>query len=81
MLCVSTALAVELNVSNLADLLIKTQKENQLIPVLSDQYPELDVETAYLVQRAYVKRRLSDDQIAQDLRLGSLQKKVKKSLA
>ncbi len=64
MLCVSTALAVELNVSNLADLLIKTQKENQLIPVLSDQYPELDVETAYLVQRAYVKRRLSDDQIA-----------------
>lgn len=64
MLFVSTALAVELNVSNLADLLIKTQKENQLIPVLSDQYPELDVETAYLVQRAYVKRRLSDDQIA-----------------
>jgi 2-keto-4-pentenoate hydratase len=64
MLCISTPLAVELNVSNLADLLIKTQKENQLIPVLSDQYPELDVETAYLVQRAYVKRRLSDDQIA-----------------
>src|SRR3989304_1287486 len=64
MLFVSTALAVELNVSNLADLLIKTQKENQLIPVLSDQYPELDVETAYLVQRAYVKRKLSDDQIA-----------------
>ncbi len=64
MLCVSTALAVELNVSNLADPLIKTQKENQLIPVLSDQYPELDVETAYLVQRAYVKRKLSDDQIA-----------------
>ena len=64
MLFVSTALAVELDVSNLADLLIKTQKENQLIPVLSDQYPELDVETAYLVQRAYVKRKLSDDQIA-----------------
>src|SRR3989304_6872716 len=64
MLCVSTALAVELNVSNLADLLIKAQKENQLIPVLSNQYPELHVETAYLVQRAYVKRKLSDDQIA-----------------
>src|SRR3990172_6450459 len=64
MLCVSTPLAAELNVSKLADILIGAQRENQLIPVLSDQYPELDVETAYLVQRAYVKRRLSDDQIA-----------------
>ena len=64
MLCVSTALAGELNVSNSADLLIKAQKENELIPVLSDQYPELDVETAYRVQKAYVLRRLADDQIA-----------------
>lgn len=46
MLCVATPLAAELNVSKLADILIGAQRENQLIPVLSDQYPELDVETA-----------------------------------
>ena len=64
MLCISTPLAAELNVSKLADILIEAQRENQPIPVLSDQYPELDVETAYRVQKAYVLRRLADDQIA-----------------
>ncbi|MGH7908906.1 MAG: 2-keto-4-pentenoate hydratase [Thermodesulfobacteriota bacterium] len=64
MQCVSTALAVELNVFNSGDLLIKAQKENELIPVLSEQYPELDVETAYRVQKAYALRRLTADQIA-----------------
>src|SRR5574341_927767 len=64
MLCVSTALAAELNVSKLADILIEAQRENHPIPVLSNQYPELDVETAYRVQKAYIKRRLAEDQIA-----------------
>ncbi len=64
MLCVSTPLAAELNVSKLADIFIEAQRENQLIPILSDQYPELDVETAYRVQKAYVLKRLADDQIA-----------------
>jgi len=64
MLCVSTPLAAELNVSKLADILIGAQRENQLIPVLSDQYPELEIETAYRVQKAYVHRMLAEDKIA-----------------
>lgn len=51
-------------VSRLADILIKAHNENQKIPVLSIQYPELDVKTAYMVQKAYVKQRLTKDKIA-----------------
>ncbi len=64
MIWASIAFASDLNISNLSDLLMKAQKEDLLIPLLSDQYPELDVETAYRVQKAYVLRRLADDQIA-----------------
>ncbi len=64
MLWASIALASGLNISNLADLLIKANRENQPIPLLSTLYPELDVETAYSVQKAYVQKRLANDEIA-----------------
>jgi 2-keto-4-pentenoate hydratase len=64
LLWVSVAVAGALNVYELADLLIKAYRGNQPIPVLSENYPELDIETAYRVQRVYVLRRLSNDQIA-----------------
>jgi 2-keto-4-pentenoate hydratase len=54
----------EIPVSLLAEILIKAHNENQKIPVLSIQYPELDVETAYMVQNAYVEQRLTKDSIA-----------------
>jgi 2-keto-4-pentenoate hydratase len=64
LLWVSIISAAELNVSNLANLLIEAERENQLLPILSEQYPELDIETAYGVQKAYVQRKLTDDEIA-----------------
>jgi 2-keto-4-pentenoate hydratase len=64
LLWVSVALAAGSSVSELADLLIKAHRDNRPIPILSDKYPELDIRTAYLVQRAYVQRRLTNDQIA-----------------
>jgi 2-keto-4-pentenoate hydratase len=63
-ICSSITLATELNAYYLADLLLKAQRNNEAIPLLSQQYPELDVETAYRVQKAYVQKRLSDDEIA-----------------
>jgi len=54
----------EIPVSQLTDILIKAHNENQKIPVLSIQYPGLDVKIAYMVQSAYVKQRLAGDSIA-----------------
>ena len=49
---------------NLSDILIRAFQTNQEIPVLSAQYPDLDVEMAYSVQKTYVEQRLKKDQIA-----------------
>ena len=54
----------DLSESELADILIKAHKADQKIPVLSAQSPDLDVQTAYRVQKAYVNQRLAQDQIA-----------------
>jgi 2-keto-4-pentenoate hydratase len=54
----------EIPVSPMVDILIKAHNENQKIPVLSIQYPGLDEKTAYMVQNAYVKQRLTKDTIA-----------------
>ena len=54
----------DLSESELADILMKAHKADQKIPVLSTQKPNLDVQTAYHVQKAYVDQRLSQDQIA-----------------
>ena len=53
-----------MRVSELADLLSAADATDQAIPVLSARAPDLDVAAAYRVQRAYVRRRLADDQIA-----------------
>jgi 2-keto-4-pentenoate hydratase len=47
----------------MSDVLIRAYQTNQEIPVLSTQYPDLDVKTAYSVQKAYVEQRLKEDQI------------------
>jgi len=60
-LITSTAWA---DVDELAEILIKAESQNQPIPVLSSRYPELDIETAYEVQKAYVQKRLVNNKIA-----------------
>jgi 2-keto-4-pentenoate hydratase len=60
-LITSTAWA---DVDELAEILIKAESQNQPIPVLSSRYPELDIETAYEVQKAYVQKRLVNHKIA-----------------
>lgn len=57
-------LGEEVPVSRLAEILINAHKEGKRIPVLSIQYPELDVKTAYQVQNVYVEQRLMKDSIA-----------------
>jgi 2-keto-4-pentenoate hydratase len=52
------------DVDELAEILIKAESQNQPIPVLSIRYPELDIESAYEVQKAYVRKRLANDKIA-----------------
>lgn len=54
----------DLSESELAEILMKAHNADQKIPVLSTQQPNLDVQTAYRVQKAYVNQRLSQDQIA-----------------
>ena len=54
----------DLSESELADILMKAHKADQKIPVLSTQKPNLDVQTAYRVQKVYVDQRLAQDQIA-----------------
>ena len=48
----------------LSDVLMEAHQTNQEIPVLLFQEPNLDVETAYSVQKAYVEQRLATDRIA-----------------
>ncbi|HWP93655.1 MAG TPA: fumarylacetoacetate hydrolase family protein [Thermodesulfobacteriota bacterium] len=60
-LITSTAWA---DVHELAEILIKAEGQNQPIPVLSVRYPELDIQTAYEVQKAYVRKWLVNDKIA-----------------
>lgn len=62
--CIIPMFGEEIPVSRLADILIKAHNQSQKIPVLSIQYPELDLKTAYMVQKAYVKQRLTKDKIA-----------------
>lgn len=47
-----------------AGLELQAQQAKQPFPVLSSQHPELDVKTAYEVQKMYVTKRLAQDQIA-----------------
>lgn len=51
-------------VSEMADSLIKAYAEKQPPPVLSQTNPNLDVKTAYQVQKAYVQWRMTKDKVA-----------------
>ncbi len=51
-------------VSEMADSLIKAHAEKQPIPVLSQANPNLDVKTAYQVQKIYVQWRMTKDKVA-----------------
>ena len=61
LLFVPHALAGE---AELAQALIAAEAAGRPIPMLSQEYPDLGLEAAYAVQRAYVERRLEDDSIA-----------------
>lgn len=50
-------------VNELVQKLVKAETQQQL-PVLTATYPQLDVETAYRIQKEYVKQRLAKDKIA-----------------
>lgn len=50
-------------ISEMTELLWKARTDKRLIPVLSMAYPNLDPETAYKVQKAYVSRALANDRI------------------
>jgi 2-keto-4-pentenoate hydratase len=51
-------------VSDMADSLIKADAENQPIPVLSKNEPDLDAKTAYEVQKVYFQWRMTKDKAA-----------------
>ena len=51
-------------VSEMADSLIKAYAEKQPPPILSPANPNLDVKTAYQVQKAYVQWRMTKDKVA-----------------
>ena len=64
LLCVFAASCARSNSSRWADVLVKARDEGRPIPVLSAQYPEMDAETAYRIQKTYVARRLTRERIA-----------------
>jgi 2-keto-4-pentenoate hydratase len=47
----------------LSEMLIKAYESNREMPLVSARVPELDVETAYAIQKAYVGQRLVKDRI------------------
>jgi len=47
-----------------ASLIFQAHEANKPIPIISDKYPEIDIQTAYLIQREYLFKRLVKDQIA-----------------
>jgi 2-keto-4-pentenoate hydratase len=49
---------------NLADLLMQAEATHQSIPVLSVQYPAMDIPLAYRVQKTYVEKKLTTEKIA-----------------
>jgi 2-keto-4-pentenoate hydratase len=47
-----------------AEILLKAHEHGALTPLLSVQYPGMDVPAAYAVQKAYVRKRLTTDTVA-----------------
>jgi 2-keto-4-pentenoate hydratase len=50
-------------ISEMVDLLVKAHGAKQPTPLVSQHYPELDLDAAYEVQRAYARRRLERDRV------------------
>src|SRR5262245_15930354 len=50
-------------IAEMVDLLMKAHADKQPTPLISQHYPDLDVDAAYEVQRAYARRRLANDRI------------------
>ena len=50
-------------IDEMADLVMQAHEKRIPYPNLTEQYPGFDLRTAYQVQKAYVERRLVDDQI------------------
>ena len=67
-LCLYTAIRAYCDsmgqVVDVADILLKAEQEGRPIPVLSLQYPSIDVIMAYQAQRSYVQKRLKVEKIA-----------------
>jgi 2-keto-4-pentenoate hydratase len=51
-------------VSEMVDSLVWTFSSGQPVVVLSQANPDLDVQTAYQVQKGYVQKRLATDKVA-----------------
>ncbi|MCF6290580.1 MAG: hypothetical protein L3J03_06260 [Desulfobacterales bacterium] len=62
--CLALASCAGGNGNKKADLLLQAHRRNAPIPVLSAQYPDMDMDAAYGVQHAYVEKRLAHDRIA-----------------
>jgi 2-keto-4-pentenoate hydratase len=61
-LCVTMTVGV--GVSEMANLLIKTYIKKEPIPLISQSRPNLDMKTAYQVQKAYVQQRVAKEGLA-----------------
>jgi 2-keto-4-pentenoate hydratase len=48
-------------ISEMVELLVKAHADGQPTPLVSQHYPELDVDAAYEIQRMYARRRLAHD--------------------
>jgi len=55
----SPAPAAELDPNALAAEILTAETNRRAIPVLTLEHPEIDMETAYAVQRAYIRRRIA----------------------
>ena len=63
-ICTVTAAPLMAEVSDMAKTLLQAADQNKPIPLISLRSPNVDVDTAYAVQKAYVTRRLMVDRFA-----------------
>ncbi len=64
LILISIGLISVAKVNQYADQLLQAEKDGKPIPVLTINSPNLNIETAYKIQKCYVKSRLKNDKIA-----------------
>jgi len=64
LILISIGLISVAKVNQYADQLLQAEKDGKPIPVLTIDSPNLNIETAYKIQKDYVKSRLKNDKIA-----------------